>query len=146
MTTGVLEFDSVKELVGVLGRLGPEIRADLEPTMHDAGEILADRARSNASYSSRIPGAVYVRTPLSSIAAVVVGVDAGAAPEARVLELGNAGVGGPTFRHPVWGNDWRVVQDTQPFLMPALNETQVEIEALIAESVAATSRHLFATL
>lgn len=94
------------------GPLRREIRAA-------AGELAA-QVKVNASWSSRIPGAVKTKTSFrgGKSGGVRVYVDRKAAPHARALE----GTGGPMmFRHPVFGNrDVWADQPTQPFFLPAI--------------------------
>lgn len=81
-----------------------------------AAPVVAD-ARSRFSWSSRIPGAVYVATRFGAdVTRVAVKVRARAAPHARAYEnLGRPG----TFRHPVHGRDTWVAQQARPGLFPA---------------------------
>lgn len=131
-----IDYDSVGKLAYALGVIPAEIKVELRDKVREAANLIADRARQNASYSTRIPGAIYVRTGLSSTAAATVGVSATKAPEAKVMEVGNTGPGATTFRHPVFGNtDVWVNEQTRPFLYPALKEKSAEATALIAAAV-----------
>lgn len=96
----------------------------------EAGEIVAERARENASFSSRIPGSLRVRRRGTTVKILAGG---NAAPEAAPLEHhGRAG----SFRHPVFGNTevW-VDQPAHPFLTPAAVETEPAVVAVIDKHV-----------
>jgi hypothetical protein len=128
-------FRSVTELARTLGGVPAEFAAELRPALADIGERLKSRSQDNASWSDRIPGAHYIKVGLgSTTGGVTVGVDQTIAPHARPYEgLSSGGHG--FFRHPVYGHDWWVSEDTRPFLSPAVEATQPEmtdeIEALI---------------
>lgn len=137
-----IEYSGVRELARALGRMPAELRLELRPELRKAGQIVADQAKANASWSTRIPGAISVSTSTTSrTGGVAVRVDHIKAPHARPLE-GVTGNG--IFRHPVFGNrsNW-VDQPTRPFLFPAVRAKQAEAKALIAEAVrSATQIHL----
>lgn len=104
-----------------------ELRRELRPHLRKAGERVVRSVRSNASWSSRIPGATKVRVGFSggSRGGVQVYVDKGRAPHARPLEFGNVG---NVNRHPVFGNtDIWVDQPTRPFFMPAVRENESQV-------------------
>jgi hypothetical protein len=118
-----VHHESVAELARTFGRIPAEFAAGLREELPRAGEALMRRSQANASWSSRIPGAHYVRPDLSSRSGgVVVGVDQAAAPHARPYEGLSSGGSRGFFRHPVFGDPdipWEQ-QDTRPFLAPAV--------------------------
>lgn len=137
-----VEVSGVRELALLLGSLPKEVQAALAPALDAAAGVIADKAKENASFSKRIPAAVYTKHSFAAgKGGAVVGVDASKAPEARVLELGNEGSRGPKFRHPVFGNrdNW-VEQDRQPFLFPAVTSERPEAVAIIADAVKEAAR------
>lgn len=79
-------------------------------------QMRADMA-ARASWSSRIPGAIGIRASFVR-GAVELRVNAGRAPHARPFE----GIGGATFRHPVYGHRERrwATQTARPFFFPTV--------------------------
>jgi len=132
-----IEYTSVRALAEAFGTLPAEMRAELRPRLKAAGGLVAAAARSNASWSSRIPGAIRVSTSFTSrTGGVSVRVDSQKAPHARAYEgiAGNA-----TFRHPVYGGDTWVEQETRPFLAPAVNAKRAVVMAEIEAAVKAVN-------
>jgi hypothetical protein len=128
---------ALRLLVQELGQMPAVIRTGLRVGFRKAGQgVLAD-ARSNASWSSRIPGAMSLRTSTkANSAGVFIRVDARKAPHARPYE----GVTGrnDSFRHPVFGNRevW-VAQRTRPFLFPAAIKGRAAVVAAAESAVKA---------
>lgn len=128
-------------------RLTPETRRTVRPALKKAGAILADRARSNASWSTRIPAAITVQTSFrKDREKVQVRVNAKKAPHARPYEGITSRSG--SFRHPVFGDGNRrgshdysvwVSSPTRPFLLPAAESAGKEaVVALLAALDAAS--------
>lgn len=115
-----VEFDGLRILVRDLQGMAPDIRAGLRLAFRAAGQTGLTQAKANASWSSRIPGAITVRTSTTANSAgVYLRVNSDAAPHARPYEgIANASRG--YFRHPVFGDreTW-VAEKTRPFLAPA---------------------------
>lgn len=125
------------ELARALRRLPEEARRELRPALRHAGQLVRNKAASNASWSTRIPGALSVVTSASGSRPAVAVVARGArAPHARPYE-GIAGTS--TFRHPVYGGDTWVAQACRPFLAPAVRTEQ---PAVVAELSGAVGRAL----
>lgn len=108
-------------------RLPHEARRTLRPALRASGEDTAADARSRASWSSRIPPTIRVRTSFRANREGVEIVAGGrAAPHARPYEGLSAG-GSGEFRHPVYADaanftrkKWTwVTSPTRPFLFPA---------------------------
>lgn len=142
-----VEYGSVTDLIRSLGALPKAVKEELGPGLLEAAQIIADRAKENASYSTRIPAAIYAKPRFTATSpGAVVGVSAVKAPEAKVLELGNAGSRSESFRHPVFAtstnrSDWTwTTQKRQPFLFPALTEKRKEALAVVARAVAEAAR------
>lgn len=109
-----------------------ELRKELLVNMRAVGGVVATEAKAQVSGSSAtVPDSIKVR-----ISGVNVAVQAGGpgVPMGGLLELGNVGGSGSSFRHPVFGN-WAVAdpsklnQPTHPYLAPAL---QAKSDAVIA--------------
>lgn len=109
--------DSIRRLVRDLDGIPPDLRRQLRPGLRAAGKAVADQAKTNASWSSRIPRAIGVSVKFSGSPGVRVVVNKRKAPHARPYEHG----GRPgTFRHPYFGDRRRwYSQRARPFLAPA---------------------------
>lgn len=110
----------VRLLAAQLGRVPKDLQAQLRPLVTEAGRSTRDDAARRASWSTRIPGALKVRTSFAGKrAGVYIAASAALAPHARPYE----GItGGSSFRHPLFGDydySW-FPQDTRPFLAPAV--------------------------
>ncbi len=139
--TGV-EAPGVRVLAVKLEKMPLTLRSRLRPVVKAAAASVAAQAKTNAAFSSRIPGAISVRsklgTELTGVGATVV-VSAAKAPDARVLELGNTNSSSTTtFKHPVFGNDWWVSEPMRPFLFPAMAAQRKTIEAAIVAAIEET--------
>lgn len=110
---------------------------NLRKKIRAGAEIVAADARSRASFSKRIPGAIRVRT---SGASVAVEVDKNKAPNAKPIE--NDGKG--HVRHPVFGDRavWTDKNSRPAFLHPALESKREEATLVIAEAIEETLRTL----
>lgn len=118
------------DLKAVEGNLRVEMRKGIVA----AAKPVVDAVAANASWSSRIPGAVKAKTSFSAKnAGVSITVDAKKAPEARPLE--NNGQGG-MFRHPVFADGSRVrgdqtwvSQPAQPFFWAGVRGANSDVMA-----------------
>lgn len=133
------DADEVRTLVKDLKELegGKQLAAALRRNLKAAAQPIARQVRSNASWSSRIPGAVTVGKAFTAKrTGVFLRVNQKKAPHARAFE--NQGKSG-TFRHRVFGKDVWVAQQARPFFF---NETarhlpDVEKAAVLAVDEAA---------
>ena len=108
--------------------------------MNTAGMLVAEEAKRNAK---DIPGKVRTDRIADSVkvrirgASVVIEAGGPTAPEAAPLEVGNKkSPGAKTFRHPVFGNrDRWVDQDTHPFLDPAMAHKGTVAAELALQSI-----------
>jgi hypothetical protein len=115
--------------------LTPETRKAVRPKLRQAGQLVANDAKQRASWSSRIPSSIRVRTSFrENRENVKVLAGDSNSPHARPYE--GLGVRGATFRHPVYGNrdNW-VSQETRPFLFPAAEANQVAAADLISSAL-----------
>jgi hypothetical protein len=120
----------------MLAGLPKDIQRELRPRIRTISELVAAQARTNASWSTRIPGAISTRVSFGArTAGGAVVVNSAKAPHARPYE-GLSARGG-TFRHPVHGSDVWVSQATRPFLFESIIQTEREAVALIEQAVIA---------
>jgi len=111
--------DDVRQLVNDLRKIGDGVGRNLGKEFKRAAGPVAQQARANASWSSRIPGAISAGVSSSRrFPGAQIKVAKGKAPHARLFEF--PGRGG-SFRHPVHGNRevW-VEQRGRPFIRPAV--------------------------
>lgn len=135
----------LQQLIADLGKLPADLKRELRPGMREAAKPALEQARSNASWSSRIPNATKITTSLvAAKAGVALRVDSGAAPHGRPYE--NQGVPG-NFRHPVFPDpnktrrEWNwVAQRARPFLFRAVREKADEVVAKLDELVVKVAR------
>jgi HK97 gp10 family phage protein len=132
--------DEIRRLIDDMGKIPKDLKIKLRPGLREAGQIVRDRARLNASWSKRIPAATRVSVGFSKRnPGVAVQVNKNRAPHARPFEHdGRAG----TFRHPVFGHRDRrwVPQKARPFLAKALEEEAPAAERKIADVVDKVTR------
>lgn len=107
-------------LIADLGKLPKELGRQLRPALRKAAQPILRDAKSRASWSSRIPGAISMKTSLSAKRpGVRLVTDSRAAPHARPYEFGSGR--NRNLRHPVFGHRERwVEQSTRPFFFPAV--------------------------
>lgn len=118
-----------------LRAMSMQVRRGIRPTIKRASEPMVAQARANASWSTRIPGAIRVAVLKSG---VDIRVNRRKAPHARPLE----GIGGnATFRHPVFGNRSRwVSQQTRSFLDPAVEQHRGKVRKALIDLVGEAAR------
>jgi hypothetical protein len=129
----------VAELAKVLRQTAPNLRKQLPKRLRRAGELVRTEARRNASWSSRIPGAIGLRAVTrGNRSGVLLRINAARAPHARPYEGLQKGARPRTFRRQVYGKAW-VQQPTRPFLRPALNAKREAVReelVLVVDDVA----------
>lgn len=132
----------LRELIRDLRRIPREVREELRPAVLAAGGIVAEEARRNADWSTRIPDAIWVSSRFSggSTAGVRVAVNVRKAPHAPLYE-------GPprVFHHSLFGNrrHW-YPEAARPFLQPALVSKADEAAEVVDDAVAhVLARHGF---
>jgi hypothetical protein len=131
--------DEIRRLIDDLGKIPKDLKVKLRPGLREAGALVRDRARLNASWSHKIPAATRVSVGFTARnPGVSVQVNKNRAPSARPFEHGgNEG----TFRHPVFGHKDRWVSQTaRPFLAKALAEEAPAAERKIADVVDKVTR------
>lgn len=133
---------SIPQIIATDMRALPEeSRKAIRPRLREAGQMVANDARSRASWSSRIPGTVRMTTSFRlDREGVTVIAGNSATPHARPYE-DVAGKG--KFRHPVFadtknftrkGWTW-VTQVSRPFLFPAAKANEAAATAAIRSAL-----------
>lgn len=113
--------DDIRKLVNDLRKIGDGVGRELGKEFKRAAGPVADQAKANASWSSRIPGAISTGVSQSRrFPGAQIKVSKDDAPHARLYEFGS-GRRSRSFRHPVYGNreNW-VEESTRPFIRPAI--------------------------
>lgn len=135
----------LQQLLRDLSQAPRAIQTGTRRVMRQVGsDVLAD-AKSNAGWSTKIPGATQMRVTLAGGSpGVELRVDTKAARHGRVME----GFSGLVFRHPVFAREGRaqvwVPQTARPYLTPAVVEGAEEFrrEAAAAASEALSEHNL----
>jgi hypothetical protein len=125
--------DEVGELIRDLKGVPRDVQRRLRPAIIGAGRDVLERARLNASWSSRIPGATRLSVRFSRNPGVDVITDGRKAPHASVYENdGKPGV----KAHPLFGNRrHRYRFAARPFLGPAMDAEAPDAAARIGDVV-----------
>lgn len=112
-------------------RLAPQVIKEFRKDMRTVMKPVADEAKRNAGWSSRIPGAIGLKVTAKKVG---IRVSAARAPHGAPYEGKN--VSGGSFRHPVFGNRnaW-VSQTTRPFIQPAVDANADKITEGLADAV-----------
>lgn len=120
-------------LIDDMGKIPKDLKVRLRPALRDAGQVVRDQARFNASWSKRIPAATRVSVGFSKRnPGVAVQVNKNRAPHARPFEHGGRE---GNFRHKVFGHEDRwVSQPARPFLAKAAEDKAPEAEKKITEA------------
>ncbi|HEY9371534.1 hypothetical protein [Streptomyces sp.] len=110
------------------------LQRTLRPKIKAAASEVAQEIRSQASWSSRIPGAVRQRTSFGGgkRGGVQISVDARKAPHARVHEFPNRGA---MIRHRVFGRDTWVEQPARPFFFRAVRNKEAAVVAKVQAAI-----------
>lgn len=132
--------EQVIQLRRDLLKVPPQMQKSLRRTVREIGSEVQQTSEANASWSSRIPGAHFMRVSLSqSRPGVFIKIDHNKAPHARPYE----GILQWTFRHPVFGDreNW-VSQASRPYLIPALESNKGAAFTAIRSTVSEVLRKL----
>lgn len=127
-------------LIRDLGAIPPDLHRTLKPAVLEAGRPILAKMRSNASWSSRIPGAISMRASGTS-AGVQFRVSAARAPHARPYE----GLSGAVFRAPLYGDreHW-YPHNARPFFYRAAAEGADQVVDRLGDAaMGAAARHGF---
>lgn len=126
--------------VGNLGarlRMVPdELRTKTRAAVRTAASPIVAQAKKNAAWSTRIPGAIRVRSQFTGKnAGVTIRVALRTAPHGRAFEDLSGKSRNGTFRHPVFGRDRWVNQKTRPFIAPAVRDHREDTLAAVDQAV-----------
>lgn len=123
----------LKELEG-----GKKIVSALRRDLKAAADPMKRQVQANASWSSRIPGAVGVQVRFTAKrVGVSVFVGRKKAPHARPIE--NSGKPG-TFKHPLFGTSTTVRQAARPFFFGEMAKHMPEVEKAAAKAIDEAAR------
>jgi hypothetical protein len=142
----VIQVDGAtfRDLQRELREMAPDVRKRLNEGLKDilTRRVIPD-ARSNASWSSRIPGAIQPQVTMTRIAAIVRPKNAPHAHPFEGISKGEFGRSRGSFRHPVFGNrNWWVQQQTRPFLVPAFDKNRKAAADEAAKAVDEAARQV----
>ena len=125
--------DEIGELIRDLGRIPADARRYVRPALAGSGRDVLNRARANASWSTRIPAATRLSIRFTRNPGVDVITDGRRAPHAHVYE--NEGRPGRKS-HPLFGNrdHWFRFQ-ARPYLAPAMDAEAPHAAAAMADAL-----------
>lgn len=129
----------IQKLVVDLGKLDKELKRELRPAIREAAKPVLAKARENASWSSRIPGATRISSRLAGKhPGVRLETNRKKAPHARLWE----GVSGRRqARWPVFGNrDVWVEKPLRPYMSPAVADSADDVAEAIDDAVVDVAR------
>lgn len=125
-----------------LRALGGKTSRNLNKQYKSAVGVIAMNARGRASWSTRIPAALKVRTS-RSVARPGADIVVSGPPHARLFEGLTKG-GRKTFRHKVFDNPPRptkwVSQATRPYIRPAVAEGREGLKTAVDKAVIEAAR------
>lgn len=126
-----VQANGLAALARDLQSFAPKAAQEMMASLSIAGNLVAAEAKSEASWSSRIPGSIKVTGKTVRSIAVKAG-NVADAPHAYTFEAPN----GAPVRHPVFGrrDNW-VEQAPRPFLRPALDNHTEEIMEIVLTSI-----------
>lgn len=128
------------ELIVDLGKMPDDLRKELRPAFRKAAEPILRDAKSRASWSTRIPGAITLGTSFTARnPGVRMKVNSTKAPHARPFEFGSGR--NRNLRHRVFGHQDRwVEQKVRPFFFPAVRAGEAGVVQQTNAAVMATAR------
>lgn len=135
--TSQIGTDDFKRFAKALLKAAPEAKSAISLELRAMGQKVAEDARGNVEpYSTTIPDTIQARMNGASM------VISASGPIAGLFEAGNMKNGhrslrpGDMFNHPVFGNAkvW-VDQQAHPFLQPAIDENQGEIDEALDRAI-----------
>ncbi|MFO7164908.1 MAG: hypothetical protein DIU75_016385 [Mycolicibacterium hassiacum] len=129
---------TMEHVLADLREMPAEIRRKLRPRLLQVTRPMVNRAKANAGWSRRIPGAIGLSVTKRG---VLIRVNVTKAPHARPYEGISGNNRGGFFRHPVFGNrdNW-VAQRERPFLLPAVRAHAAEVRPAIMRVVEEVAR------
>lgn len=133
-----VDRSQLQALIHDLGAIPSAARKTMRPAINRAGRLVLGQMRTNAAWSTRIPGAVSMRAATGGTVGVTFRVNATRAPHARPIEHdGQPG----TFRHPVYGNRkvWRD-QAARPFFYRAVQDKADQVVEALGDAIEQAAR------
>lgn len=133
-------YPGLRAALGELGNVPNEVRRELRANIADAGRVVLRDAQDEASWSTRIPGAMRMQARTSGHRiGVFIRVDATKAPHARPYE--GLSDRRSTFRHPVFGDrDTWVSQEQRPFLAPSAARGRAGLQQAAIDAIQKAAR------
>jgi hypothetical protein len=125
-----IDTSSFQKFGSAMHKAAPKIKVVMSKALVDVAPEVVEKAKSLASFSTKIPGSIKV-VPLDVGVMITAGGEA--APDADVFE--NKGKPG-NFRHPLFGNKgYWYSQKAHPFLAPALVASVSQVEEAISTAM-----------
>lgn len=132
-----VDRSQLQALIRDLGAIPPAVRRMMRPAIVKAGRPVLGQMKTNASWSTRIPGATTMQTSSGGAVGVTFRVSAAKAPHARPYE----GLSGDPFRAPLWGDrEWWYDHAARPFFYRAVQEKADEIVDALGDAVMQAAR------
>lgn len=144
--------DAMKALAKALESLNPATDKAVRQRMSKAGDIIADQARANASWSHKIPRTI--RSTVFRGTSVRVTAGYKSVPIARWYELGRTNASA-IWRHPVFPSSkwalkgigearkhwhWATQRDPKrPYLKPALEQSKEQVAKVLLNAIIDTA-------
>lgn len=124
--------DTMAALARDLNRIPASLQTQVRSRLARIGAKALERAQHNAAWSTRIPGAITV-TPSTTVGRA--GFQLRVSSEVPYARAYEGIAGNSSFRHPVYGHDWWVPQNTRPYALPAVLAEQDDARDAIAAAV-----------
>ena len=127
-----VDLEDFRKLARQLRKADVELNSEVRKMLRAMGMLVAEEAKAQAEWSTKIPPGISVR--LSGMTVAVVSKTTLGALE----EVGGKSHPGVTWRHPLWGGHTSprfVVQHTHPYLLPALRDKSEEVESATSRIV-----------
>jgi hypothetical protein len=134
---GRVVVDGYKETLNAIRAFDPALRRALTKELREEASGILTDAKSNASWSSRIPSALALSVTSRDVS---LRVKRAKAPHGPLFERGSRG-NRSTIRHPVFGHRevW-VSQPSRPFLQPAVDQNRAAVVAAVVKAVEQAAR------
>lgn len=125
-----VQSTGLTQLAKDLSTITPKVLQEMVGSLKIAAELVAESARTEASWSTRIPATI--RVAGASPRSITVKAGGADAPHAYTFEAPD----GKPVRHPVFGNRavW-VEQTPRPFLRPALDAHMEELSEIVVMAI-----------
>lgn len=138
----------IAEITRAFGKIPLQFRQEVRVEMMRVASPMLAQAKANASWSTRIPGAIRASARLSKKRqGFSIIVNRKKAPHGRAFE--GLTRKGNTFRHPVfgegdrggyWTEDTWVEQETRPYVWPAVEANKDKALDAVGQAIEASAR------